>query len=147
MRFTIKGGTTLMKLVAFIFREGSSILYSAYLALFAMTDFCVICLDGGAVSMFVIAVIGLLYLSLQNAMAAFSIVGNDRPLLDFFFSLLPLFTLATIAVLSIVGSLTLTRFEVLSLFLAAIISLMDIVFNTQVIFKMNRLATDMVQMR
>lgn len=136
-----------MKFIAFIFREGSSVLYSIYLALFAMTDFCVVCLEGGAFSMFAVAVIGLFYLALQNAMAAFSIVGNDRPLLDFFFSLLPLFTLATIAVLAIVGSLTLTKFEVLSLSLAAMISLMDIVFNTQVIFKMNRLATDMVQMK
>ena len=136
-----------MKFIAFWFREGSSVLYSIYLALFAMSDICVICLNGGVMSMFIVAAIGLAYLSLQNAMAAFSLVGTDRPLLDFFFSLTPLFTLAMIAVLSIVGTLTLTKFETLALWLAAIISFMDVVFNTQVIFKMNRLATDMVQMK
>ena len=80
-------------------------------------------------------------------MAAFSIVGVDRPLLDFFFSLMPLCTLAMIAVLTVVGSLTLSSFESMALWFAAAISLIDVVFNTQVIFKMNRLATDMVQMK
>ena len=41
----------------------------------------------------------------------------------------------------------LSSFETLSLWLAAIVCLIDVVFNTQVIFKMNRLATDMVQMK
>ncbi|MBB36023.1 MAG: hypothetical protein CME88_01225 [Hirschia sp.] len=136
-----------MKFIAFFFREGSSVLYSIYLALFALTDICFFCLNGGAYSMFIVALIGLGYLCLQNAMAAFSLVGNDRPLFDFFFSLLPLFTLAMIAVLSVVGSIHLSSFETLSLWLAAIVCLIDVVFNTQVIFKMNRLATDMVQMK
>ena len=52
-----------------------------------------------------------------------------------------------IAVLSVVGSIHLSSFETLSLWLAAIVCLIDVVFNTQVIFKMNRLATDMVQMK
>lgn len=135
-----------MKFIAFFFREGSSILFSIYLALFAMTDLCLICINGSAYGMFVVAVIGIIYLCLQNALAAFSAVGHDRPLLDFFFSLLPLFTLVMIAVLTFVGTLVLTEFEVLALWLMAAFSIIDVVFNTQVIFKMNRLATDMVQM-
>lgn len=136
-----------MKVILFFFREGSSALYAFYLAMFALTDRCVVCLTDNANSMFVVALIGLVYLCLQNAMAAFRMVGNDRPLLDFFFSLLPLFTLAMIAVLAMVGSVTLTHFEVLALWLAALISLIDVIFNTQVMFKMNRLATDMVTMK
>ncbi len=136
-----------MRFIAFFFREGSSILYSIYLAMFALTDSCVMCLAGGAQSMFIVALAGLGYLALQNAMAAFSMVGNDRPLLDFFFSLTPLFTLAMIAVLTVVGTITLSSFETMSLWFAALVCLIDVVFNTQVIFKMNRLATDMVQMK
>ena len=136
-----------MKIVLFFFREGSSALYALYLAMFALTDSCVVCLTDNANSMFIVALIGLVYLCLQNAMAAFRIVGNDRPLLDFFFSLLPLFTLAMIAVLAMVGSITLSHFQTLALWFAAIVSLIDVVFNTQVMFKMNRLATDMVQMK
>ena len=136
-----------MKFIAFFFREGSSVLYSAYIASFALNQGCLICLNGGSRSMFIVALIGLAYLAMQNGMAAFSRVGNDRPLMDFFFSLLPVFTLAMIAVLILVKVVTVTSFEAMALWLAAIISFIDVVFNTQVIFKMNRLASDMVSMR
>ena len=136
-----------MKFIAFLFREGSSIIYALYLALFALTDVCVICLPGGALSMFLVALGGLFYLSLQNALAAYSRVGNDRPILDFFFSLAPLFVLAMITVLSVTGVVSLSKFEVLALLYAGCIAMIDVIFNTQVVFKMNRLATDMVQMK
>ena len=136
-----------MKFISFWFREGSSLLYAGYLAAFAMREDCLICLEGDSRSIFVFAVIGLFYLALQNAMAAFTLVGNDRPLMDFFLSLAPLFTLAVIAVLAVVETISLTQFEILCLTLAGLICLLDTIFNTQVVFKMNRLATDIVNMK
>lgn len=136
-----------MKYLNFFFREGSSVMFSIYLAAFALTDFVIIPLGTEATGMFSVAMVCLVYLSLQSGMAAYSRVGNDRPIFDFFFSLAPLFTLLMIAVLSIVGAAQLTLFESLSMWLAFVITMMDVIFNTQVIFKMNRLATDMVQMK
>ncbi len=136
-----------MKFLNFFFREGSSIMFSLYLTVFALTDIVIINLGTGAAGMFMVAIICLIYLSLQSGMAAYSNVGNDRPIFDFFFSLAPLFTLLMIAVLSMVKATELTTFESLSMWLALVITLIDVIFNTQVIFKMNRLATDMVQMR
>lgn len=122
-------------------------MFSLYLTVFALTDIVIINLGTGAAGMFMVAIICLIYLSLQSGMAAYSNVGNDRPIFDFFFSLAPLFTLLMIAVLSMVKATELTTFESLSMWLALVITLIDVIFNTQVIFKMNRLATDMVQMR
>ena len=136
-----------MKYLNFFFREGSSIMFSIYLAMFALTNITIIPLGTEAAGMFSVAIVCLMYLSLQSGMAAYSNVGNDRPIFDFFFSLAPLFTLLMIAILSIVGVVQLTLFESLSMWLAFAVTIMDVVFNTQVIFKMNRLATDMVQMR
>ncbi|MFC7291158.1 hypothetical protein [Hirschia litorea] len=136
-----------MKFLNFFFREGSSIMFSLYLTVFALTDIVIINLGTGAAGMFMVAIICLIYLSLQSGMAAYSNVGNDRPIFDFFFSLAPLFTLLMIAVLSMVNATQLSTFESLSMWLALVITLIDVIFNTQVIFKMNRLATDMVQMR
>lgn len=136
-----------MKLVSFIFREGSSILFSIFLLVFALTELCVVCVGIGAAGMFSFAMICLIYLSLQCGMAAFSRVGHDGPIFDFFFSLTPLFALLMIAVLAVVKVITPTGFEVMALLLAFFCTLIDVIFNTQVIFKMNRLATDMVQMK
>ncbi len=136
-----------MKYLSFFFREGSSIMFSLYLVVFALTDFVIINLGEGAAGMFSVAMVCLLYLSLQSGMAAYSKVGNDRPIFDFFFSLTPLFALLMIAVLSIVKVVSLNMFESLGMWLAFAITMIDVVFNTQVIFKMNRLATDMVQMK
>ncbi|ACT58632.1 hypothetical protein Hbal_0938 [Hirschia baltica ATCC 49814] len=122
-------------------------MFSIYLVIFALTDITLLPLGTEAAGMFAVAIVCLIYLSLQSGMAAYSSVGNDRPIFDFFFSLAPLFTLLMIAVLSVVGATTLSTFESLSMWLAFAITMMDVVFNTQVIFKMNRLATDMVQMR
>lgn len=136
-----------MKYLSFFFREGSSVMFSLYLVVFALTDFVIINLGEGAAGMFSVAMVCLLYLSLQSGMAAYSKVGNDRPIFDFFFSLTPLFALLMIAVLSIVKVASLNMFESLGMWLAFAITMIDVVFNTQVIFKMNRLATDMVQMK
>jgi len=136
-----------MKAISFFFREGSSVLFSIYLLVFALTDFCVVCAGTGAEGMFAVAVVCMIYLSLQSGMAAFSKVGNDGPIFDFFFSITPLFILLMIAVLTAVKAATLTSFEVLGLLLAFFVTMIDVIFNTQVVFKMNRLATDMVQMK
>ncbi len=136
-----------MRIFHFMLREGSSILFSIYLMLFGMLNFCIACGSDNTGAMFVVSAICMAYLALQCGMASFSRVGNDQPLFDFFFSLLPLFTLLMIAILAIVGSVTLSGFKIMALILATAATLIDVVFNTQVIFKMNRLATDMVQMK
>lgn len=133
-------------MLQFIFREGSSVIFSILIAAFVFAT-AALNIEPGYVGMFTVALVIMIYLALQMGLAAFAQVGQDKPLLDLFFSLLPMITLVVIAVLAMTGMVALTMFHVLSLVLAALAVVLDVVFNTQVVFKMNRLATDMVQMR
>lgn len=147
-----------MKLVAFFFREGSSVVFAGLIAAFAyfqsQSGPTQNGLEGGAVwlrqdhvGMFVVAAVSIGYLALQMAMAAFARVGQDRPMVDVFFSFVPLIALIVVAVLVFANSLVLSAFSVLALAIAGAVVLMDIVFNSQILFKINRLANDFVQMR
>ncbi len=97
--------------------------------------------------MFAVSTACLTYLSIQMGLTAFSRVGMDGPLVDMFLSLIPMITLIIIAVLGFTGQLQLSVFQQYGLGLAAMVVGMDIVFNTLVLFKMNRLANDFVPMR
>ncbi len=135
-----------MPIVRFLFREGSPFVFSVFIALFSLQNIPFLSLPADAFGMFVVGAFSLAYLSMQMALIAFSRVGRDGPLLDLFLSLIPLITLIILAVLDIVGKLDLSLFQILGLGIAGIVVLMDIIFNTLVLFKMNRLASDFVQM-
>ena len=136
-----------MSFFRFLLGEGSSIVFSTFLLIFVYTT-----PEGGwfphdVPGIFIVTLCCLAYLGMQMSLAAFARVGQDKPLFDLFFSIIPLFALFGIFLLSSVGQATLSTFHVYALIIAAVVSVMDVVFNTQVVFKMNRLATDMVQMR
>ncbi len=133
-----------MALVRFLFREGSPFVFSALIILFALP---VLDVPEDATGMFAVSVACLAYLAIQMGLTAFSRVGMDGPLVDMFLSLVPMITLIIIAVLGFTGQLPLSVFQQYSLGLAAVVVAMDIVFNTLVLFKMNRLANDFVPMR
>ena len=138
----------MFKAIGFIFQEGSSFLFTLLILGFAFgVNISFLQLPQDDVGMFVITIVSLGYLSLQMAMASFAKVGEDRPLVDLFFSFFPMIALIVIVVLAGVGVVKLQIFHMLGLMVAGCVTLMDIIFNTQVLFKMNRLATDMVQMR
>lgn len=137
----------MMKVLGFVFQEGSSFFYAALIIGFALIKAPFLELPHDHVGMFVITMVSLGYLAIQMSMASFAKVGEDRPLVDLFFSFFPGFALVIVTVLAGVGVVELEAFHVLGLLIAAAVVLMDIIFNTQVLFKMNRLATDMVQMR
>ncbi len=133
-------------MIRFIFREGTSILFSIVIVIFTYAS-SLLDVESNYVGMFGVALVALIYLGVQMQLAAFSRVGEDMPLIDMFFSLIPLITLVVIGVLALTGMAPLSLFQVLSLVLAGVVTMLDVVMNTQVVFKMNRLATDMVQMR
>jgi len=137
----------MFKLLGFIFQEGSSLLFAGLIVAFAMMDLPALELPQDHIGMFVITVVSLIYLALQMSMASFAAVGQDRPLVDLFFSFIPAFAMVVIVVLAAVNAIELTQFDVLGLVIASLVVVMDIIFNTQVLFKMNRLATDLVQMK
>ncbi len=136
-----------MSFIRFLFREGSSILYSLFLLAFSYMTPAEGVWPHSVVGLFAFVVICLAYLGMQMAMAAFASVGHDKPLFDLFFSIIPLFALFGIVVLAAVDQVKLAPFHVYALTISAAIAFLDVIFNTQVVFKMNRLATDMVQMR
>lgn len=136
-----------MSFFRFLLGEGSSIVFSLLLLVFVYST-----PEGGwfphtVPGIFIVTLCCLAYLGMQMSLAAFARVGQDKPLFDLFFSIIPLFALFGIVLLSSVDQVTLAGFHVYSLIIAAVVSIMDVIFNTQVVFKMNRLATDMVQMR
>lgn len=133
--------------VSFVFREGTSVLYAGAVVAFALLDLERLGLTETALGMFIVAIVSLVYLAVQMAMAAFTRVGDDRPTVDLFFSFIPLVALITVAVLAYVEFTALSRFQILGLVIAGAVVMMDVVLNTQVLFKINRLATDFVQMR
>jgi len=137
----------MFKIIGFIFQEGSSLLFAGLIIAFAMMELPALELPQDYVGMFVITVVCLIYLALQMSMASFAAVGQDRPLVDLFFSFIPAFAMVVIIVLASVNALELTQFDMLGLGVASAVVVMDIIFNTQVLFKMNRLATDLVQMK
>ncbi len=136
-----------MRIVTFIFREGSSILFALFLLLFAVSGRVFADVPPNYVGMFFVALVCMGYLGVQMAMASFAEVGQDKPLFDLFFSLIPGIMLVIIGVLLVVGLLSVSSFHILGMTLAAVVVAMDVVFNTQVVFKMNRLATNIVQMK
>jgi hypothetical protein len=83
---------------------------------------------------------------MQMGLAAFARVGQDGPLVDLFLSLIPLITLVVILVLDLVGKIPLSLFQWFGLGIALVVVVMDLVFNTLILFKMNRLANDYVPM-
>ena len=136
-----------MSFFRFILGEGSSIVFSIVLLAFVYVT-----PEGGwfahnVFGIFLFTLGCLAYLGMQMSLAAFARVGQDKPLFDLFFSIVPLFALFGIVILSSVQQVTLAAFHVYALIIAAVVTVMDVIFNTQVVFKMNRLATDMVQMR
>lgn len=136
----------MMKLLSFWFREGSSLIFAIFILAFSM--FGNLGIPDDATGLFTVTMIALGYLGLQMALAGFARVGQDKPLLDLFFSLLPVFALFAVIVLEFVGQDPLTtRFEWYAATTCGVVAVWDVIFNTQVVFKMNRLATDMVQMR
>jgi len=133
-----------MAIIRFLFREGSPFAFSALIVVFALPYLPV---PENAIGMFAVSVACLAYLSVQMGLTAFSRVGMDGPLVDMFLSLIPMITLIVIAVLGFVGQIQLSVFQQFGLGLAAMVVAMDILFNTLVLFKMNRLANDFVPMR
>ncbi len=136
-----------MPFIRFLFREGSPFVFSVLIVLFSLQNIPFLSLPNNASGMFIATLFSLIYLAMQMGLSAFARVGKDGPLVDLFLSLVPLFTLIIIAVLQIVGKLPLSVFQMLGLGVAAIVVLMDIIFNTLILFKMNRLANDFVPMR
>ena len=136
-----------MKIVSFLFREGSSVIFALLILGFALIKLEFLQVPHTATGMFIVSVVSLIYLGLQMAMAAFTKVGDDKPTLDMFFSMLPMFALVIIGVLAVVGATELSGFHLMGLLIAGGVVSMDVVLNTQVVFKINRLATDFVQMR
>jgi len=133
-----------MVIIRFLLRQGSPIVFAALIVLFALSFLPV---PETATGMFALSVACLVYLSMQMGLTVFSRVGMDGPLVDMFLSLIPMITLIVIAVLGFAGQIQLSMFQQLGLGLAAMVVAMDIVFNTLVLFKMNRLANDFVPMR
>lgn len=136
-----------MSFIRFLLGEGSSIIFSVLLISFAYTTPADSWFPHSTFGMFVVTLFCLGYLALQMSLAAFARVGQDRPLLDLFFSIVPMFTLFGIVLLASVSQVALTSFHIYALIIAAAVTVMDVIFNSQVVFKMNRLATDMVQMK
>ncbi len=136
-----------MTFVRFLFREGSPFVFSVLIVLFSLQNIPLLSLPENAIGMFIVSLFSLTYLSMQMGLSAFARVGKDGPLVDLFLSLIPIITLIVITVLQVVGKLDLTMFQMLGLGTAAIVTLMDIIFNTLILFKMNRLASDFVQMQ
>jgi hypothetical protein len=136
-----------VRIVTFIFREGSSIVFALFLLAFAFSGRLVETFPPNYVGMFLVALVCLIYLGLQMAMASFTVVGEDKPLFDLFVSLIPGIALVVVGVLLAVGMVKLPLFHILGLTVAAVTVILDVIFNTQVVFKMNRLATDIVQMK
>ena len=136
-----------MSFVKFLFREGSSILFALFLLAFVYLTPEQGFFPHTTGGLFFMTLLCLGYLALQMGMAAFAQVGHDKPLLDLFFSLIPMFALFGIVLLAAIGQVALSGFHVYCLIIAGLVTVMDVIFNTQVLFKMNRLATDMVQMR
>lgn len=136
-----------MSIFRFLLGEGSSIAFSIMLLAFVYAT-----PEGGwfahnVFGLFIFTLACLAYLGMQMSLAAFARVGQDKPLFDLFFSIVPLFALFGILLLASIGQVVLAPFHVYALIIAAAVTMMDVIFNTQVVFKMNRLATDMVQMR
>ncbi len=136
-----------MSFFRFLLGEGSSIVFSALLVAFVYTTPTDGWIQHNMFGLFVITLGCLAYLGMQMSLAAFARVGQDKPLLDLFFSIVPLFALFGIVLLAAVDQVSLAAFHVYALIIAGIVVVMDVIFNSQVVFKMNRLATDMVQMR
>jgi hypothetical protein len=136
-----------MGFVRFLFREGSPFVFSVLIVLFSLQSIPILSLPDSSFGMFVAAVFSLGYMGIQMGLSAFARVGKDGPVVDLFLSLVPLITLIIIAVLDIVGKMPLSLFQMLGLGIAAIVVLMDIIFNTLILFKMNRLANDYVSMQ
>ncbi|PHS28178.1 MAG: hypothetical protein COA85_03920 [Robiginitomaculum sp.] len=136
-----------MGFVRFLFREGSPFVFSVLIVLFSLQTIPILSLPDSAIGMFVATAFSLGYMGIQMGLSAFARVGKDGPVVDLFLSLVPLITLIIIAVLDIVGKMPLSLFQMLGLGIAAIVVLMDIIFNTLILFKMNRLANDFVQMQ
>ncbi len=136
----------IMAIVRFFFREGSPFVFSVFIVLFSLQSIPLLSLPDSAFGMFIASLFSLIYLAMQMGLSAFNRVGQDGPLVDLFLSLIPLFTLIIIAVLFVVGKMPLSLFQVLGLGTAFIVVMMDIIFNTLILFKMNRLASDFVQM-
>ena len=136
-----------MAVIRFLFREGSPFIFSALIVLFALNTGPFGLIPANTMGMFGVFMVVLAYLAIQMGMVAFSRVGMDGPLLDMFLSLAPMVTLIVLAVLAIAGKLPLSTFQQLGLWFAAMVVAMDLIFNTLVLFKMNRLANDFVPMR
>ncbi|PHR62461.1 MAG: hypothetical protein COA47_03545 [Robiginitomaculum sp.] len=136
-----------MGILKFLFREGSSFIFGAFIVLFAMRFFSYYAWPEDALGMFAFSAFCMAYLAMQMGLAAFAKVGHDGPVVDLFLSIIPLIALIVIAVLQIVEEIPLSMFQMYALGLAAIVVLMDITFNTLILFKMNRLANDYVQMK
>lgn len=134
-----------MKFAIFLLREGSSILFAALVFAFSFIQV------GQAqwpTALFIVTLVCLTYLAFQMALAAFTRVGNDKPLIDFFFSMFPMFALIIITVLAVTGTSvfgSLDKLHIYGFVIAGVVTMMDIIFNTQTVFKINRLATDFVQ--
>lgn len=136
-----------MSFIRFLLGEGSSLLFSGLLVGFVYMTPAESWFAHDIFGLFLFTLCCLGYLALQMSLAAFARVGQDRPLLDLFFSIIPMFALFGIMLLASVRQVELVSFHFYALTIAAIVVVMDVVFNSQVVFKMNRLATDMVQMR
>lgn len=136
-----------MPMFRFLLGEGSSIIFSLLLLAFVYSTPANGWFPHDMVGMFIVAISCLAYLGMQMSLAAFARVGQDKPIFDLFFSIVPLFALFGIVLLASVGQVALVSFHFYALIIAAAVTVLDVVFNTQVVFKMNRLATDMVQMR
>ncbi|PHS21580.1 MAG: hypothetical protein COA85_12895 [Robiginitomaculum sp.] len=136
-----------MSFVRFLFREGSPFVFSVFLVLFSLQNIPMLSLPDSSFGMFVAAAFSIGYMGIQMGLSAFARVGKDGPVVDLFLSLIPLFTLLVIVVLDIVGKLPLSMFQIFGLAIAAMVVLMDIIFNTLILFKMNRLANDYVAMQ
>ncbi|VAV99568.1 hypothetical protein MNBD_ALPHA06-1339 [hydrothermal vent metagenome] len=140
-----------MGIIRFLFREGSPFIFSLAIVVFSLQFLLVdmapfLAIPENYVGMFVVTMFCLAYLIMQMGMAAFARVGQDGPVVDLFLSLVPLITLVIIVVLKLVGEIPLTLFQSFGLGIAAVVVMMDIIFNTLILFKMNRLANDFVSM-
>jgi hypothetical protein len=140
-----------MPVIRFLFREGSPFIFSAFIVLFSLQFITESYLPWARipenfVGMFAVTLFCLAYLIMQMGLAAFARVGQDGPLVDLFLSLIPLITLVVILVLDLVGKIPLSLFQWFGLGIALVVVVMDLVFNTLILFKMNRLANDYVPM-
>lgn len=127
-------------LATFWVREGSSLAFSAFILFFAYFTPASGVVQHTVGGLFIAAMAALFYLALQMSLAAFSPASRTRSYIDLTFSLIPLLVLLLVFALGAAGRAPITTFHVYAMLIMAAVVLLDVVFNTQVMFRIVRLA-------